>query len=358
MHWARISARLPHEDPVQAFRRSRLPRDPGSRRRGHGGRASRFAGAIGSERELHDRRPPGSGPAHDRRQPRPRMAEHRRRPAVHVPAPPLLERVPEHAVDVGPGRGAAGRALRRYRSGLRLHAPEGSPAPREPRRRPDALPPIRAPRRLQRRRPHAGGGHDAGAGRPGGFRSLPDRVDISGSSRPARARGLGPRLRLRRSVVPQDRGPSRGGVERPSVPFPRGVLLRLRLVRRAADDAARADGRGYGDDCRGRRWTTPTGRARCASRRRTSTISPGRRARSFVERTARFDDDGYAPVDIRLLVQPEHAGLADRYLDATKTALQSLRRLVGALPVRPRDRGRRPVGIHVGGHGVPDPLHL
>jgi hypothetical protein len=42
----------------------------------------------------------------------------------------------------------------------------------------------------------------------------------------------------------------------------------------------------------------------------------------FLERTARFDDDGYPPVDIRLLVQPEHAGLADRYLDATKTALR------------------------------------
>jgi hypothetical protein len=46
-------------------------------------------------------------------------------------------------------------------------------------------------------------------------------------------------------------------------------------------------------------------------------------SRRFVERTSRFDDPGYPPVDIRLLVQPEHAHLADRYLDATRIALRS-----------------------------------
>jgi Peptidase family M1 domain len=46
-------------------------------------------------------------------------------------------------------------------------------------------------------------------------------------------------------------------------------------------------------------------------------------SRRFLERHARFDDPGYPPVDIRLLLQPEHAGLADRYLVATKIALRT-----------------------------------
>jgi Peptidase family M1 domain len=43
----------------------------------------------------------------------------------------------------------------------------------------------------------------------------------------------------------------------------------------------------------------------------------------FLERHSRFEDLGYPPVDIRLLVQPEHAHLADRYLAATQVALRS-----------------------------------
>jgi hypothetical protein len=43
----------------------------------------------------------------------------------------------------------------------------------------------------------------------------------------------------------------------------------------------------------------------------------------FLERTSRFADPGYPPVDIRLLIQPEHAHLAERYLEATKIALRS-----------------------------------
>jgi hypothetical protein len=46
-------------------------------------------------------------------------------------------------------------------------------------------------------------------------------------------------------------------------------------------------------------------------------------SRRFREKTARFDDPGYPPVDIRLLVQPEHEHLAARYLEATKIALRS-----------------------------------
>jgi hypothetical protein len=46
-------------------------------------------------------------------------------------------------------------------------------------------------------------------------------------------------------------------------------------------------------------------------------------SRRFLERRSRFDDPGYPPVEIRLLVQPEHAHLAERYLEAVKTALRT-----------------------------------
>ena len=45
-------------------------------------------------------------------------------------------------------------------------------------------------------------------------------------------------------------------------------------------------------------------------------------SRRFLERRARFDDPGYPPVEIRLLLQPEHAQLGARYLEATKIALR------------------------------------
>jgi hypothetical protein len=43
--------------------------------------------------------------------------------------------------------------------------------------------------------------------------------------------------------------------------------------------------------------------------------------RRLLERTARFAEPGYPEVRIRLLLQPEHAHLARRYLEATRTAL-------------------------------------
>jgi hypothetical protein len=46
-------------------------------------------------------------------------------------------------------------------------------------------------------------------------------------------------------------------------------------------------------------------------------------SRRFLERRARFEDPGYPPVEIRLLLQPEHAHLGDRYLEATKIALRT-----------------------------------
>jgi hypothetical protein len=46
-------------------------------------------------------------------------------------------------------------------------------------------------------------------------------------------------------------------------------------------------------------------------------------SRRFLERRARFDEPGYPSVDIRLLLQPEHAHLAERYLEATRIALRT-----------------------------------
>jgi hypothetical protein len=46
-------------------------------------------------------------------------------------------------------------------------------------------------------------------------------------------------------------------------------------------------------------------------------------SRRFVDRRATFDEPGYPPVDIRLLVQPERVHLADRYIEATKIALRT-----------------------------------
>jgi hypothetical protein len=46
-------------------------------------------------------------------------------------------------------------------------------------------------------------------------------------------------------------------------------------------------------------------------------------SRRFLEKTDRFDDPGYPPVDIRLLVQPEHEHLTRRYIESTKTTLRT-----------------------------------
>ena len=46
-------------------------------------------------------------------------------------------------------------------------------------------------------------------------------------------------------------------------------------------------------------------------------------SRRLLERRSRFEEPGYPPVDVRLLVQPEHAHLSDRYLEAAKIALRT-----------------------------------
>jgi hypothetical protein len=46
-------------------------------------------------------------------------------------------------------------------------------------------------------------------------------------------------------------------------------------------------------------------------------------SRRYLERKARFDEPGFPPVEVRLLVQPEHDHLAPRYLEATKITLRA-----------------------------------
>jgi hypothetical protein len=46
-------------------------------------------------------------------------------------------------------------------------------------------------------------------------------------------------------------------------------------------------------------------------------------SRRFLVREGRFEDPGYPPVAIRLLLQPEHAKLAERYIEAARIALRS-----------------------------------
>jgi hypothetical protein len=52
----------------------------------------------------------------------------------------------------------------------------------------------------------------------------------------------------------------------------------------------------------------------------------------FLVRTARFDQKGLPPVEMRLLLQPEHAGQADRHFAATRAALGYYGRWFGPYP--------------------------
>ena len=52
----------------------------------------------------------------------------------------------------------------------------------------------------------------------------------------------------------------------------------------------------------------------------------------YIERTARFDHGTLPAVDMRLLLQPEHEGQADRHFDATRVALKYYGEWFGAYP--------------------------
>ena len=52
----------------------------------------------------------------------------------------------------------------------------------------------------------------------------------------------------------------------------------------------------------------------------------------YIERTARFEHPRLPPVEMRLLLQPEHAGQAQRHFDATRTTLEYYGEWFGAYP--------------------------
>jgi len=54
----------------------------------------------------------------------------------------------------------------------------------------------------------------------------------------------------------------------------------------------------------------------------------------YLERTARFEQPGLPPVDMRLLLQPEHANQAERHFDATRTTLKYYGEWFGPYPYR------------------------
>ena len=53
---------------------------------------------------------------------------------------------------------------------------------------------------------------------------------------------------------------------------------------------------------------------------------------SYVVKTARFEHAGLPPVEMRLLLQPEHSSQADRHFNATRAALRDYGTWFGAYP--------------------------
>ena len=72
---------------------------------------------------------------------------------------------------------------------------------------------------------------------------------------------------------------------------------------------------------------------------------------------ARFEHPTLPPVEMRLLLQPEHAGQAERHFDATRAALKLLRRVVRRLSLRPHHHRRSGVAERRRRHGVSDAVH-
>ena len=66
--------------------------------------------------------------------------------------------------------------------------------------------------------------------------------------------------------------------------------------------------------------------------RRTSTTSRGRPARGYVEHRARFEHPTLPPVDMRLLLQPEHEGQEERHFAATRATLRYYGEWFGPYP--------------------------
>ena len=194
-------------------------------------------------------KPARPGEADNRRHAAPRVAQHERPGALHVPLPPLLERLPQQPLDDRARRRPA-RPGRPQARGAHLRVDPGQERAASRRRRagqhdsrPDPHDPL-PERGRQHRRPYGVGGADGAADRPGaGAAASASSGTRSRPPRQHRPRRLGARLPLHRAVVPQDRRLLEGRVERASLlPLDR-VLLRLRHLRREVDPAERLRGR-------------------------------------------------------------------------------------------------------------------
>ena len=128
------------------------------------------------------------------------------------------------------------------------------------------------------------------------------------------------------------------GVYDVSLTVPRGWVVGATGVEREARD--NGDGttthRFYQEDVHDFAWTT----------------SP-----DFVVRTARFEAPDLPPVEMRLLLQPEHAGQAGAALRRDASGAQGLRRVVRPVPVRAHHDRRSGLPERRGRHGVPDAVH-
>ena len=74
----------------------------------------------------------------------------------------------------------------------------------------------------------------------------------------------------------------------------------------------------------------------------------------YIERTARFEHPTLPAVEMRLLLQPEHASQAERHFNATRHDAEALRRMVRRLSVRPHHDRRSGLPERRRRHGVPD----
>jgi hypothetical protein len=102
------------------------------------------------------------------------------------------------------------------------------------------------------------------------------------------------------------------GVYDVSLTVPAGWPVGATGVRRSTSDTvAQTTHRYYQEDVHDFAWTT----------------SP-----DYLERTARFEHPQLPPVDMRLLLQPEHASQADRHFEATRVTLKYYGEWFGAYP--------------------------
>ena len=185
-------------------------------------------------------------------------------------------------------------------------------------------------RRRQPGRSDGDGGAAAAPVAPGGTVDDRDRLDRARAAH-VRAHRRDRQLLLHRAVVSQARRAAgrRAGTATSSTPrtefFSDYGVYDVR-----ADRAGRLAGRR--DRRRARAHaTTPTARRRIATTRRTCTTSRGRRAPTTSSGRARFEHPTLPPVEMRLLLQPEHAAQAERHFDATRDDAEVLRRVVRRL---------------------------